>query len=260
MMVVTWPDTLYTTMIKSADCLNFELVKMMIKEKANMLLTAFYPDDSHCLVLDLDDIVIFVGKNRLAELGATTPEQLVGHKMQDILSMRRHSEGIDYFKDMSNIKQQACNNPFNPVKVIVSAPFENGRILHFTEIRSICDEHKLVIGCIIEAREFSLSRHETPDKKNLLSTRQEEIMFLLAIGFSQKEIAAIYGVHRGTIIKGIGVICDKFEIAGASTDKIIELVYEYGYGIPPYHLLKTGIFEVPAPFITTAFFRTLLLK
>lgn len=232
----------------------------MITEKAQMLLSAFYPDDSHCLVLDLDDTVIFAGKNRLPELGAVTSEELIGHKMQEILSMRHHPEGGDYFNDMSRMKQQARNNPFNPVRAIVSAPFENGRILHLTEIRSICDENKSVIGCIIEAKDFSLSQHQVPNKEIQLSARQEEIMFLLTIGFSQKEIADIYGVHRGTIIKGISVICDKFEIAGASTDKIIELVYKYGYGIPPYHLLKTGIFEIPAPFITTAFFRTLLLK
>ncbi len=232
----------------------------MITEKARMLLNAFYPDDSHCLVLDLEDTVIFAGVNRLTELGASTAEELVGRKMQEILSLRYHPEGIDYFEDMARMKQQACRQPLNPVRAIVSAPFENGRILHFTEIRSICAENKAVIGCIIEAKDFSLSQHQVPNKKIQLSTRQEEIMFLLTIGFSQKEIADIYGVHRGTIIKSISVICDKFEIAGASTDKIIELVYEYGYGTPPYQLLKTGIFEIPAPFITTAFFRSLLVK
>lgn len=232
---------------------------MMIK-KVQMLLMAFYHDNSNCLALDLNDVIIFVGQNRLAELGASSAEELIGRKMHDILSAMDRAEDIGYFADMERLKQNALKDPSRPVLVIVSAPFENGRILHFTEIRSICDENKSVIGCIIEARNFSLSKHITPCKTIKLTQRQEEIMFLLALGFSQKEIAEIYDVQRGTIIKNMGVICDKFEIKGAATDKLVNLVYEHGYGIPPYHLLKTGIFEIPAPFITTNFFRSLLIK
>lgn len=232
----------------------------MIKINAKILLEAFYPDDSRCLVLDVNDVIVFVGQNRLAELGATTAEELIGRRMQDILSLKHHPEGIDYFNDMERIKQHSFKNPFKPILVVVSATFESGRCLHFTEVRAICDEKKSVIGCIIEVSNFSLSKRITPNKTVRLTNRQEEIMFLLAIGFSQKEIADIYGVQRGTIIKSMSVICDKFEIPGASANKLIELVYEYGYGLPPFALLKTGIFEIPAPFITTAFFRSLLIK
>ena len=81
----------------------------MITEKARILLNAFYPDDSHCLVLDLEDTVIFAGVNRLTELGASTAEVLVGRKMQEILSLRLHPEGIDYFNDSIKNELQRWN-------------------------------------------------------------------------------------------------------------------------------------------------------
>lgn len=231
----------------------------MNESKVKMLLSAFYPDSSNCLVLDLNDVIIFAGENRLYELGVSSAEALVGKQMQDVLPMQNQEERMAYFADMLRLKHKACCNPDNLTRVIVSAPFQSGQILHLTEIRSICDESRAVIGCIIEARNFSLARHNVSQKTVMLSVRQEELMFMLAIGFSQKEIADIYGVRRGTIIKNIGVICDKFDIAGASGEKLIELVYDYGYGIPPYRLLKTGIFEIPAQFITTSFFRSMLI-
>lgn len=243
---------------------NFKILEVdivVIKVKAKSLLTAFYPDDSDCLVLDINDVVVFAGQNRLAELGASSMQELIGRKMHDILLMKDNTiERLSYFKDMAHLKHRVCQDPANPILVVVSAQFENERALHFTEIRAICDLRKSVIGCIIRAQKFSLSGHITLNKQIKLTVRQEEIMFLLTIGFSQKEVADIYGVQRGTIVKSIGVICEKFEIQGASTDKLIELVYEFGYGVPPYHLLKAGIFEIPAPFITTAFFRSLLVK
>lgn len=240
--------------------LSFALKGLIVNnEKAKMLLEAFYPDSSNCLVLNLDDAIIFAGENRLSELGADSAQQLIGKRMQDVLPMQNQEERMVYFADMLRLKHKACCSSDNMVRVIVSAPFVSGKALHLTEIRSIYNENHTVVGCIIEARNFSLARNNVLQKTIKLSARQEELMFMLAIGFSQKEIADIYEVRRGTVIKNIGVICDKFGIAGASGEKLIELVYEYGYGVPPYHLLKTGIFEIPAQVITTSFFRSLLI-
>lgn len=230
----------------------------LIEQHTRLLLTALYFDDSNCLVLDLDDVIIFVGENRLADFGVRHRDEVIGQNIQEVLRINHSTDKTNYFADLGRIKRYLLANPDQAMQIIVSAPFGDKRILHLTTVKSIYDDYKSVIGCIIEAKDFSLSNINRKFELVQLTTRQEEIMFLLAIGFSQKEIADIYAVQRGTIIKNIGVISEKLGINGASTDKLTSLVFEQGYGKPPYHLLKTGIFPINSQFITTSFFRTLL--
>lgn len=90
----------------------------MNESKVKMLLSAFYPDSSNCLVLDLNDVIIFAGENRLYELGASSAEALVGKQMQDVLPMQNQEERMAYFVDMLRLKHKACCNPDNLTRVI----------------------------------------------------------------------------------------------------------------------------------------------
>lgn len=77
-----------------------------------------------------------------------------------------------------------------------------------------------------------------------LSNRQEEILFLIMMGFSQREIAVFLKISRGTVAKIIAQdICPKFKIDGASTKLLIEKAFNLNYPkrIPNFSLIKPQV-------------------
>lgn len=216
--------------------------------------------DPNHLALDKNDCVISVGKNRFQELGIEKAEQLIGKNLFEVLKKSGGAPDI-FIQQKEEIKRQILTGIIDQTWILVSNKFAHNHKLHITHHKALRDETNQIIGCIIIPHQFTLcnqtpllAQAETPK----LSIRQNEIIFLLAIGMSQKEIATLYQLHRGTIVKTIGVICDKFNIAGANENKLIELAYKLGYGIPPYHLLKVGLFQFDTPYISNFQLRNFL--
>ena len=69
----------------------------------------------------------------------------------------------------------------------------------------------------------------SPDKIKL-TTREEEILYLLKIGLSQEEVAYYLGISRGTVIKTISnKLCPQFGIEGINTNLLIKKVIKSKY-------------------------------
>lgn len=209
------------------------------------------------LILDKEDRIISLGSNRYQEFGAENLEQILGKRLSDVIT-----QGKDTFlKDKEEIKKQMLNGHLDRVRLLVSNHFVNKHELHITLNQTIFDSRGQPVGCLLIPEQFKLSGQNLsfPQVVNL-SIRQQEIIFLLAIGFAQKEIAGLYHVSRGTIIKNIGIICDKFNLQGANVRTLVELAYDVGYGIPPFHLLKTGIFQLPTSHLSNYHLRKFLFE
>jgi DNA-binding CsgD family transcriptional regulator len=211
------------------------------------------------LILDKEDRIISLGKNRYQEFGAENSESLLGKKLPEIITK---TNGIDIFlQDKEEIKKQMFNGYLDKVWLLVSNHFVSKHELHITLNQTIFDSKNQPVGCLLIPEQFKLSGQNLtfPQIVNL-SVRQQEIIFLLAIGFAQKEIAGLYNISRGTIIKNIGIICDKFNLQGANVRTLIELAYDAGYGIPPFHLLKIGIFQLPTSYLSNYHLRKFLFE
>ena len=75
-----------------------------------------------------------------------------------------------------------------------------------------------------------IGKIESPPSEFNLSTREREIMFLLANGITQEQIAQTLHISRSTIATIIrNQLCLKFKIAGSNTKMLAELSVRYGY-------------------------------
>lgn len=76
-----------------------------------------------------------------------------------------------------------------------------------------------------------------------LTQRQEEVLFLLMQNFSQKQIAKILEINRGSVSSHITLLCEKFGINGQSTPLLIQRAYKLGFlNKIPASLFKKSIF------------------
>ena len=221
----------------------------------------FLEDPNH-LALDTNDKIISIGKNRLEELGIKSSDLVIGMSLFEILRNVGGAPDI-FIQQKEEVKQKVLGGVIDETWLLISNRFAHNQELHLTHIKALCNAEKIPVGCIITPRKFTLHGQNEVAKLPAtpkLSIRQQEVIFLLAIGVMQKEIAQLYAVQRGTIIKSIGAICEKFNIHGANENKLIQLAYECGYGVPPYHLLNIGIFQFSTPFISNYHLRKLLLS
>lgn len=207
------------------------------------------------LVLDKEDRIISLGENRYQEFNAENSESLLGKRLPEIITKPNDI----FLKDKEEIKRQMFNGCLDKMWLLVSNHFVSKHELHITLNQTIFDFKNQPVGCLLIPEQFKLSGQSlTPPQIVSLSVRQQEIIFLLAIGFAQKEIAGLYNISRGTIIKNIGIICDKFNLQGANVRTLVELAYDVGYGIPPFHLLKIGIFQLPTSHLSNYHLRKFL--
>lgn len=76
--------------------------------------------------------------------------------------------------------------------------------------------------------------------KNIkLTLKQEQILFLITLGFSQREAADYLGIARGTVAKVLSKqICPAFDISGSNTNLLIHKVItsKYFQTIPEFFL------------------------
>lgn len=225
----------------------------------NLTLNTLLADHNH-LALDKQDRVISIGKNRYEELGIKSDTDVIGKSLFEILKNAGGAPDA-FMQQKEEIKRQAFAGELDETWILVSNRFAHNHELHITHIKTMRDQEQHPIGCIITPRKFTLygqSPKLTIPENPKLTVRQNEIIFLLAIGMTQKEIANLYQINRGTVVKSIGVICTKFDFAGANENKLIELAYNHGYGIPPYHLLNTGLFQFNTPYISNYHLRKFL--
>ncbi|RTL12228.1 MAG: hypothetical protein EKK54_04565 [Neisseriaceae bacterium] len=106
------------------------------------------------------------------------------------------------------------------VKVITTEYSLYGQNEYFSELCKISSE---------QAK--SISQNSTPLQKTKinLADRQYEIVYLLANGFTQSEVAQILNISRGSVANIVSEqICPKFKIAGSSTKLLIDKAITLG--------------------------------
>jgi len=134
------------------------------------------------LILDKEDRIISLGKNRYQEFGAENSESLLGKKLPEIITK---TNGIDIFlQDKEEIKKQMFNGYLDKVWLLVSNHFVSKHELHITLNQTIFDSKNQPVGCLLIPEQFKLSGQNLtfPQIVNL-SVRQQEIIFLSSSTF-----------------------------------------------------------------------------
>lgn len=96
-----------------------------------------------------------------------------------------------------------------------------------------------VVGSIVTFKETNQELPHIPHR--LFSQKQEEIIFLLSVGGSQKEVASILKVTRGTIAKTLETIGIRMNASGASKRNTVTKAAEIGCGKLPMEHIKPGV-------------------
>lgn len=131
-----------------------------------------------------------------------------------------------YGKMASFIDLLPYNNVFNAYLISYTPIFHpNGKVI-------------AILSTALEYDFFNLAKHFTstnkqPDLKHLpiknLTVRQEEILFLLASGATQEQIAQILNIKRSTVAGIIrNQLCLRLNIAGSNTKLLAQLAIEHG--------------------------------
>ena len=86
-----------------------------------------------------------------------------------------------------------------------------------------------------------------------LTQRQEEVLYLLMLNFSQKQIAKILKINRGSVSSHITLLCEKFKINGQSTPLLVQRAHKMGFlNHVPASLFKANIFLLSHENLPTA--------
>ena len=90
--------------------------------------------------------------------------------------------------------------------------------------------HAVEVNQHFRPEDTCLAQVRLASKSIKLTKREQEILYLLVIGFSQNDAADYLGITRGTLVKTISAkICPKFDIAGSNTKLLIKKVIKSKY-------------------------------
>lgn len=150
------------------------------------------------------------------------------------------SQGIDVLQQVITIRDKVIQNKI-PISAILIHPF--AKVFNHTLIihqSPIFHPNGETIGVELTLNEFDVfgindyldgfndksldvpsSITDTEALQIRLTSRQHEIIFLIALGLSQREAAQILNISRSTIAKTLIEIADKFEIYSSDTSKLI---------------------------------------
>ncbi len=202
------------------------------------------------IVYDVSGKIIFATNKAAKSYGFDNWLQIKDKKLSQLPT--KHEE---LFKEIESIREVVINKQ-QVIDYLYFAEFSKKFDVQLVSHAPIFMPDGEILGSIITSRKFWLFnlKHlfNRLHKKSLiieeddihLSNRQEEILFLIMMGFSQREIATFLKISRGTVAKIIAQdICPKFNINGSSTRLLIEKAFNLNYPkrIPNFNLIKPQI-------------------
>lgn len=220
------------------------------------------------VMYDLEGKIIIATNEHAKLFGYSSWSEIKGKTLADLYPHEDYSSFID---KLSSLREKVISDkksithllylPFN------SNSFEMMLSYHFPIIsprgdvvasRAIIKRLNMVNTSIrINNYLKSLAKNSNKNGKAYkLSSRQEEILFLLTIGFSQEQTAQHLGITRGTIAKVISEeICPTFGITGSNSKLLIkEVISNNFFNNIPHKVMKPIVIEVDDSFETKYYF------
>ncbi len=206
--------------------------------------------DIYRIIYDVSGRIIFATNKVAQSFGFDNWLQIKGKKLFELPTKNKELlKEIEHIREMVIHKQQI-------IDYLCFAEFLTGFDVQLVSHEPYFMPDGEIIGSAITSRRFwffNLTHlinklHKKilhiEDASIVLSKRQEEILFLLMMKLSQREIAAFLKISRGTVAKTIAQdICPKFKISGGSTKLLVEkaLSLNYPKRIPNFSFIKPQI-------------------
>ncbi|MBX9598126.1 MAG: hypothetical protein K2X04_06080 [Burkholderiales bacterium] len=193
---------------------------------------------------DLDGKIIIATDMFAGYFGYSSMNQIQGKSLHDILAEIGKLEQLNLIDHLNKIRLKVINTG-SIVTHLNLIPFQNKILTTLVYNIPIFRTDGKVVATRTIARKIDLISSVAAMNNNLihgepickvkpwelhLSPRQNEILYLLTIGFSQNQVADYLGITRGTISKIISeTICPLFEIDGSNTKLLVKTIIASKY-------------------------------
>ncbi len=193
--------------------------------------------ESNYIIYDLDGKIITAHPETVRLMGVNDLKCLQGKSFKEIYKFNEQypdlSNELNTIRTNVMIKKIPCDH-------LCVAEFLNGIKAYMMENKPLLYLDGSVVGTIIIFNE--IERITPSDKVGIFTLRQEEIIFLLSVGGSQKEAASILETTRGTIGKTMEMVGTRINnFAGCSKRLTIDKAAQIGCGKLPMGRIKPGI-------------------
>lgn len=194
---------------------------------------------------DLDGKIIIATDMFAGYFGYNSMNQIQGKSLHDILAEIGKLEQFANLVNRLNELRLKVINTGSIVTHLNLIPFHNKILTTLVYNIPIFRTDGKVVATRTIARKIDLISSVAAMNNNLihgepickvkprelhLSPRQNEILYLLTIGFSQNQVADYLGITRGTISKIISEsICPLFEIDGSNTKLLVKTIIASKY-------------------------------
>lgn len=220
------------------------------------------------VMYDLDGKII-IATDKYAKLFAYSSwSEIKGKTLSDLYP---HEDYASFIDKLSILRKKAINEKRN-ITHLLYLPFNNKSFemmlgYHFPIITpqgTVVASRAIIKRINMINASIQINNHlksiASPKNRNnkayKLSARQEEILFLLTIGFPQEQAAQYLGISRGTIAKVISEeICPTFGIIGSNSKLLIrEVISSNFFNNIPQRVMKPTVIEVADSFETKYYF------
>ncbi len=192
--------------------------------------------DTHYIIYDLNGAIIDINEQTLKNLGYNDFEKIRGKTLAQIYKLsEKYPELCSELEKIRNIVTLEKSTQDH----LCATDFSHGIKAYLMQHTPILYIDGKVIGSALVFNE--VDRTTPLDKIGIFSERQEEIIFLLSVGGSQKETASILNTTRGTVAKTLESIGVRLNTRGVSKCTTTDKAAQLGCGKLPMSAIKPGI-------------------
>lgn len=192
------------------------------------------------IIYDAQGKIIIASEIFLEMLGYSSLDEITGKTFSEVYKFDNLNAQIS---TQLEIMRETILNKKISTDFLCASKFKNGLEVFIIQNSPIfyLDGEIIATISIFNKPDEHLCSHE----EGVITHRQEEVVFLLAVGGSQKETASILNTTRGTVAKtmeSIGIRLNDFP--GCSKRTTIDKAARLGYGKLPLNSLKAGVVEL----------------
>ncbi len=202
--------------------------------------TGFVEKNLLSVIYDLNGRII-IATNQFAQfIGYSNWHEIKSRTLSDLIHI-----GSNLLKQQNRIRKSIIRHesavthlnilPFNGSTITVMVfhiPLfnRNGVVIATRAIWHRVNLMDLILNLNAGMTDFDSTKNDFDSSRINLTPRQNEIVFLLAIGFSQNYIASYLSISRGTVSKLLNdSICPAFGVEGINTQLLVKRVIRSGY-------------------------------
>lgn len=167
-------------------------------------------EDKKFIIYDLEGKIIKISSSALKMLNYTHQNLVIGKTFDEIYSYSQQNPNL--CAKLDNVRKYVLRER-ESIAYVCSAEFAEGKSINVFYQEPIFDKEQNIIGSIetLNSPQAYLAKFENKSFKQL-TKRQAEVLILLLIGVTYREIAKLFAVSMQTVTLIIRILLDKLGI------------------------------------------------